>query len=214
LVNGASFQQRPVAAGSLVSLFGVNLLDANPTPTVQFNGISAPILFASSSQLNLQVPWELLGQPSSWLTVTADSFTSSPQSIVLSPVDPGIFSLGAPQDGQGAILNLNGIVVNADSPAHAGDYVQIYATGLGAVNNPPQTGAKAVASPLSSAISSPTVTIGGAPAAVSFSGLAPGFFGLYQVNVQVPIGVAAGDAVPVVVSSGAIASNTVTISVR
>ena len=45
-------------------------------------------------------------------------------------------------------------------------------------------------------------------------GLAPGFIGLYQVNVQVPQGVAAGDAVPVVLSTGAIPSNTVTISVR
>jgi uncharacterized protein (TIGR03437 family) len=58
------------------------------------------------------------------------------------------------------------------------------------------------------------VTIGGVPAPVSFAGLAPGFVGLYQVNVQVPQGVAAGDAVPVVLSTGAIVSNAVTISVR
>jgi uncharacterized protein (TIGR03437 family) len=60
----------------------------------------------------------------------------------------------------------------------------------------------------------PAVTIGGLPAFVSFAGLAPGFIGLYQVNVQVPQGVAAGDAVPVVLSIGATASNPVTIAVR
>jgi len=50
-------------------------------------------------------------------------------------------------------------------------------------------------------------------APVIFAGLAPGYVGLYQVNVQVPEGVAAGDAVPVILSTGAV-SNAVTISVR
>ena len=67
---------------------------------------------------------------------------------------------------------------------------------------------------LSYAITYPAATIGGVPARVSFAGLAPSFVGLYQVNVQVPQGVAVGDAVPVAVSTGATASNTVTISVR
>jgi uncharacterized protein (TIGR03437 family) len=128
--------------------------------------------------------------------------------------DPGIFSLGAPEGGQGAIVNVAGMVVDANSPAHAGDYLQIYATGLGVVTNTPQTGAAAAGSPLSYAVNYPAVTIGSVPAPVSFAGLAPGFIGLYQVNVQVPQGVAAGDAVPVMLSTGAIASNTVTISVR
>lgn len=59
-----------------------------------------------------------------------------------------------------------------------------------------------------------TATIGGMPAPVSFAGLAPGFIGPYQVNVQAPQGVAAGDAVPVILSIGATASNIVTISVH
>ena len=80
--------------------------------------------------------------------------------------------------------------------------------------NTPRTGAAAVASPLSSLIGNAAVTIGGVPAPVGFAGLAPGFVGLYQVNVQVPQGVAAGDAVPVMLSTGATVSNVVTISVR
>jgi len=51
-------------------------------------------------------------------------------------------------------------------------------------------------------------------AQVSSSGLAPGAVGLYQVNVQVPLGAPAGDAVPVILSIGGIASNTVTIAVQ
>jgi uncharacterized protein (TIGR03437 family) len=58
------------------------------------------------------------------------------------------------------------------------------------------------------------VTIGGVPADVSFSGLAPGYVGLYQVNAQVPAGLAANAATPVVISMEGIASNTVTIAVE
>ena len=210
LVNAATFQQRALAPGSLVSLFGLNLNGA----TVQFDGLSAPILFDSSSQLNLQVPWELQDKSNSSVTVTVNSVTSATQAVPVGVADPGIFSLGAPQGGQGAIVNLAGIVVDANSPAHAGDYLEIYSTGLGAVSNTPQTGAAATGSPLSYVVNHPAVTIGGVAAPVVFAGLAPGFIGLYQVNVQVPPGVAAGDALAVVLSIGVIASNTVTISVR
>ena len=60
----------------------------------------------------------------------------------------------------------------------------------------------------------PLVTIGGVPAQVTFSGLAPGFAGLYQVTVRMPEGVAAGERVPLVVRLGAAVSNTVFIAVR
>ena len=60
----------------------------------------------------------------------------------------------------------------------------------------------------------PTVTIGGAPAQVMFSGLAPGFVGLYQVNVQVPAGLAATNAAPVVISGAGVTSNTVTMALQ
>jgi uncharacterized protein (TIGR03437 family) len=67
---------------------------------------------------------------------------------------------------------------------------------------------------LSQTQTTPTVTIGGVSAKVQFSGLTPGFAGLYQVNVQVPDGVSPGDAVPVVVTIGGVSSNTATIAVE
>jgi uncharacterized protein (TIGR03437 family) len=60
----------------------------------------------------------------------------------------------------------------------------------------------------------PTVTIGGVPALVTFSGLAPGFAGLYQVNAQVPSGTASGSSISVVIGIGGVQSNTVTIAVQ
>jgi uncharacterized protein (TIGR03437 family) len=60
----------------------------------------------------------------------------------------------------------------------------------------------------------PTVTIGGVPANVQFSGLAPGYVGLYQVNAQVPAGLATGSNVPVVMSISGATSNTATLAVQ
>jgi uncharacterized protein (TIGR03437 family) len=60
----------------------------------------------------------------------------------------------------------------------------------------------------------PAVTVGGVPATVEFSGLAPGFLGAYQVNVLIPDGVQAGSAVPVRLSIGGVASNAITVGVQ
>ena len=56
--------------------------------------------------------------------------------------------------------------------------------------------------------------IGGVPAPVLFSGLAPGAIGEYQVNVQVPPGVTPGSAVGVTISIGGVLSNAPTIALR
>ncbi len=80
------------------------------------------------------------------------------------------------------------VALGARRPAAAGTYLSIYCTGLGSVSNQPATGTAAPASPLAVTTTTPTVTIGGVAAQVSFSGLTPGTVGLYQVNVQVPVG--------------------------
>jgi uncharacterized protein (TIGR03437 family) len=57
---------------------------------------------------------------------------------------------------------------------------------LGAVDPPVQDGTAGGGNPTSNATAPVTVLIGGKPGTVSFSGLAPGYPGLYQINVQVP----------------------------
>ena len=70
------------------------------------------------------------------------------------------------------------------------------------------------AEPLSRTDNPVTVMIGGRPAAVSFSGLTPGYAGLYQINAVVPAGITPGDAVPVVISVAGQTSPPVTMAVR
>jgi len=234
VVNGASFSGS-LAAGSIASLFGTGFApaaqaaDKLPLPTtlggvsVSVNGFPAPLFYVSPLQINFQVPWEagVVAQPVSTVTVTVNGVASTPQTFNLAGFAPGLFAMNAA--GQGAVLiNATGelaaptgsISGRAARPAKRGEYVSIYCTGLGAVSNQPANGAAAASSPSSITPTAPTVTIGGMPAPVTFSGLAPSFVGLYQVNVQVPDNAPPGSAVPVVLTISGATSNTVTIAVQ
>src|ERR1035438_6187448 len=99
-------------------------------------------------------------------------------------------------------------------PAESGDALVIYCAGLGAVNPLVPDGAAAPSSPPAMTVNPVNVTIGGKPAPVLFSGLAPGFAGLYQVNVTVPLGITASPNVPVILYVGTASSPSVTVAIR
>ena len=217
----------PVAAGSLATAYGqffVNgLQTASGTPfpyslaglSVQFGGgLMAPVYSITAGQVNFQVPWELKGQSQAPVSVTVSGETSLAQTVNLAPFAPGIFSTNGQGSGQGAILDTLNRLVDSSAPASAGSAVQIFCTGLGGVTNQPASGWPAPSEPLAFTTSIPTVTIGGAPAQVLFSGLTPGAVGLYQVNAFVPADSARGTAVPVVIAIGNSKSNTVTMAVQ
>jgi uncharacterized protein (TIGR03437 family) len=228
VVNAASYAAgQPLAPGSIAAAYGAFLLTApsvaagSPLPTnlaglsLQFGGTQAPLFFAGAGQANFQVPWELAGQSQSSLAAVLNGQAGAGQTVSLARFAPGIFSTNSQGAGQGAILDPSYILVDSSHPAIAGGtVVQIYCTGLGPVTNQPPTGSPASSSPVSTTPTNPTVTIGGAQATVTFSGLAPGFVGAYQVNALVPAGSSKGAAVPVVIAIGGATSNTVTIAVQ
>lgn len=238
VVNGASFAGGgSVAPGSIASVFGVGLgttlelARSLPLPTqlggaqMRFNSnVSAPAFFASAGQVNIQVPWELAGQTQATLTDTVGSLTSPSVTVRLAQFAPGIFTTNSAGTGQGAVLLANTATFAAPSgsipgalaqPAARGQTVSIYCTGLGPVSNQPASGAAAPGGAnLARTPTNPTVTIGGVNATVSFSGLAPGFVGLYQVNVAVPQSVTPGASAPLILTIGGVQSNTVNIAVQ
>jgi uncharacterized protein (TIGR03437 family) len=225
VVNAADYAAS-VAPGSIATVFGNFLLPAPvvvaewPAPTsvsglsLQFAGILAPLLFASGGQVNIQVPWELAGASQVSIAAMLNGATSAAQPVSLAPYSPAIFTRNAQGSGQGMILDLSYNLVDSLHPASAGSYIQIFCTGLGAVSHQPPTGSPAPLEPLSWTASTVTASIGGQLANVTFSGLAPGYAGLYQVNVQIPAGLAASDSTPVVLSVGGVASNTATIATQ
>jgi hexosaminidase len=226
VVNAASFAGAASSPGSIVSVFGSFPLYAPvqapglPLPpslagvSVNFGGFPAPVFFAAGSQVNLQIPWELAGQPQATVTATGWGQSGATQTVNLAPFSPGIFSINGQGSGPGVIEDAAYRLVDSSNPAAPGSLVTIYCTGLGAVTNQPPTGSPAPVSPLAETTTRPIVLMGGAPAGVQFSGLAPGLAGVYQVNALVPAGSATGNAVPVTISMGGIASNTVTIAVQ
>ena len=226
-VNAASYVA-PVAPGSISAVFGTNLAIGQasstasaPLPTTlaqssfAIGGRAAPLFFATILQVNMQIPWELAGQTQVPLIATVNGADSNATFVVIAPFAPGIFSVDASGAGQGAILIAGTAQLAAPTNAVSrGGYISIFCTGLGPVGNQPPTGIAAGSSPLSMTLTTPIVTIGGVGAVVTYSGLAPTLVGVYQVNAAVPAGVSPGNAVPVVLNIGNVASNTVTIAVQ
>jgi uncharacterized protein (TIGR03437 family) len=228
LLNGASFSASPLAPGSIASAYGAfgigsaTAASSLPLPTSlagfsmkSTEGISPPLFYVSTGQVNWQVPWEFAGLPQTGLSVTVNGRTGAPQLVRVAAYSPGIFTVNSEGKGQGSIVDTAGRVVDANNPASAGStVVSIYCTGLGPVSNPPASGAAAGANPLSATTTNPRVTVGGVAAQVLFSGLAPGLVGGYQVNILIPSTAPSGNSVPVVLSIGGAVSNTVTIAVK
>ncbi len=230
VVNGASF--RPVteangaiAPGTIVAIFGTNLASETqvalsvPLSTtlgqtsVTFGGTAAPLFFVSATQINAQVPFEVTtGAGTVAVQVRRGSATSESRAIPIAAQSPGIFTLNQQGTGTGAILHADTFQLVSDaSPARPGEFLAIFCTGLGALNRAVSSGT-IPPSPPPETLTRPTVDIGGISANVTYSGLAPGFVGLYQVNVQVPA-VPTGTA-QVIIRMNNVPSNTVTIAVR
>ncbi len=161
----------------------------------------APLYFASPGQINAQLPFEVSTGDSVPVAINVGGLLTAPQNYLIAPAQPGIFIAGE----NAAILDASFLLVTAQNPVGPGDTIQIFCTGLGAVQEQVETGAPA---PSFSTVQLPvTVTIGGLEAAIAYQGLAPGFVGLYQVNVVVPAGVAPGGAVPLVLTQNGIVAN-------
>jgi uncharacterized protein (TIGR03437 family) len=228
IVNAAT-EASPVAPGSLAAVFGnnfgsaVTVANSYLLPTtlggVSFQvGTQAAHLFMTScGQANVQIPWEATSGPTQ-ISATAGGQVSAQQSVAVAPFAPGIFSLNQIGTGQGAIEIAPTAQLAAPSPTGSpvtvGGYIAIFCTGLGPVTNQPVNGAPGLSSPLSQTLTLPVVTIGNVQAQVTYSGLAPTFAGLYQVNAKVPPGVVPGSSVPVTITIGGVQSNTVTIAVQ
>jgi len=228
VVNGASFQGGGVVPGEIATAFGTNLTSGagiNPTlslplPTAFLNDSlvvnNKPVaLFAvdnvnGQQQYNFQVPWEISSGPTVTISASNDGSSSASITLPVLTAQPGIFNYSAGGNTFGAILHANFQLANTANPAKPGETMLIYCTGLGAVSSPPADGEPGKGQPTHA---TPTVTIGGANAIVSFSGLAPGFVGLYQINAEVPATSHSGNQ-PVVVEMGGVSSNSVLLPVE
>ncbi len=221
-VNGASFVNI-IAPGAIVSISGTNLAGASlsatsvPLPTVlgetsvTFNGAAVPLFFVSSGRIIAQAPFSLPASGAVSIQVARGGNSSASRTATVAAVSPGIFVIDQ-SSGAGAVLHARDYsLVSANSPARPGESLLIYCTGLGPLRVSVGSGNRAPnAPPLAETLYLPTVTIAGLPASVTFSGLAPGLVGMYQITVQAPAGMPSGSQAVQITTGGAV-SNIATI---
>ena len=219
IVNSANFAPitNPVAPGEFVTLFGMNLapaaLQAQSLPLstdlggvqVSVNNRPAPIYFVSPTQINIILPY---ATKESYATfqVTNNGTASNQVTVYARPTSPGIFTLSEDGVGSAAVLHSDYSVVSQDNPAKIGETLQMFMTGLGAVNPALADGAAAPSSPLSTVNVGASVWVDKVSAQVTYKGLAPGYVSLYQVNFVVPSRISSGLVYLEVTTTGAYTS--------
>ena len=196
VVNAATFTSG-IAPGGIMSIFGTGLsapgVPSGPATTVDMDGAAATVLFASPFQINAQVPPEIA--PGVHTLRVRSAYGAAQQSVSVSAVAPAIF----------AVLNQDFSMNGPSNPLPRGQLLVVYATGLGAVAKQGQLWV--TTAPV-------TVVVNGQELPVEFAGLAPGYAGLYQVNVPIPPATAPGLGVPLTLKQGGQVSNSVTVALE
>jgi uncharacterized protein (TIGR03437 family) len=231
LLNAASYAPGAVAPGEIVVLYGAHFgpadiatLQLDPaggkivtslaSTQLLFDGIAAPVIYALTGQSSFIVPYGVQNKPSTTIQYVYQGAFSNSVQVPVTAVAPALLSADASGQGPGAILDQNYRLNSASNPAKAGDVVQIYGIGAGAITPPSPDGALVSGTP-PVPVADVTVQIGGKDATVLYAGGAPGLTNaLLQVNVQIPAGLAPGPQ-PIVLKVGTVTSPaTVTVAVQ
>jgi uncharacterized protein (TIGR03437 family) len=217
-----------IARGSVASLYGTFLADgpsqatSAPLPRtlgntqVAVNGVSAPLWYADSNQINFQVPFESPLQGQASVVVTHSGVPSSPMNVTLTPYAPSVFTYQRASGVFDPIIvhSADNQLVTPTDPAVPGEYLVVYGTGIGDLTVAVATDAFSPTSPVAAAKVTPTATIGGANALVGFAGLTPGGIGLAQFNIQVPNNLSSGSTFPLVINFNGATSPPVNVAVK
>jgi uncharacterized protein (TIGR03437 family) len=229
LVNDASALAGSIAPGEIITILGQNIGPPDPAgsatdpigeaPTnlggarVLFDGIAAPLLYASATQVNAIVPYEVATTGSTMVEVEYNGARVPAGGFVLASAAPAIFTVDSTGQGPAKAHNFDYSVNSPQNPAARGSLIQFYGTGEGVTSPPGVTGdagtGKRPVLPVK-------VTIDGADAvvqdAVSLAGTTPW---VLQVSASIPQNIVPGDSVPIVLTiGGAHSQDKVTIAVK
>jgi uncharacterized protein (TIGR03437 family) len=240
VVNNATFaREDQLGRGTIAAVFGEQFLFTDPVAAtslplqqtlggvrVLVNGAAAPVYFVSYGQINFQIPFDA-AEGLATVVVESGGQRSNPVAVPIANRAPRVLRLGI--GDYGILVNQDGTfplpasagLGSAARPARAGDTLVIYAIGLGPTNPVVASGAAAPSSPLARVEPTPSVIIGSTSISQNeaitplFVGLTPGFVGLYQINVTLPVSVERGNEVPMFLNMGEnVFSNRVTLAIQ
>jgi uncharacterized protein (TIGR03437 family) len=174
--NSASNAEGTIAPGMLATLLGEAFGPSEPASApagaawprllggvdVYVDGESAPLLYVSARQINLQIPGSVAGRREARIEIYHNGTRRAQAAAAVAEAAPGVF----PQ-----IIHEDGSVNGAQNPVSRGSIVTLFATGAG--NLAPEL---------------VEARIGGMPAQIVWAGPAPGIPGLLQVNLRLPSG--------------------------
>lgn len=200
IVSTATQTAQALAPNSIATIYGANLSDstsaasAPPGSTlpitlagvsVYVNSLFAHLFYVSPTQINFLIPYELIPGTVT-IQVARDGLAGPPVEILLNSTAPGLF----PWNGNTAIAtHLSGALLTSAAPAGPGEIVILYAAGLGRVNPDTTSGRLAISAATILALPQLQILLAGlaVPAQnILYAGLAPGYAGLYQINLRLP----------------------------
>ena len=214
----------PLAPGTISSVYGNQLATVTqqtpglPLPT-QFQGtdirvgnFQAPLFYVSPTQVNIQIPFELVPNQSYPVVATVNGLSSVLDTISVAPATPAVIAF---PDGTAKAQHADASFATSTNPAKPGETLAIYLVGMGATTPAVASGAGAPFDQHPLVNFPPTLTIDGVPAALQFpGGLVGGSVGLYQINFVVPAGARTGALDLVVTQNGFTANVTKLIVAR
>ena len=162
---------------------------------VLIDGIAAPLYYVSPTQIAALVPYATSTFGIATVQVKNNGVASNIVTEFINSTTPGVLTSPANGISDAAALHSDYSLVTESNPAKQGETVSIYLTGLGAVFPPISDGAPGSSDPSSLNNTTNTIAalVGGQSATVLYAGLAPGYAGLYQMNITIPTGLTAGD---------------------
>jgi uncharacterized protein (TIGR03437 family) len=203
-----------ISPGEFLTLVGTGLAPATNSVSAPFpntlngvqvliNEVAAPIYYVSPNQINVVVPYITAPASVAQIQVVNNAANSNLVTMFTGMTSAGVFTEPNGGIADAAALHPDYSVITESSPAQINETVAVYLSGLGAVSpSVPDgslaPGATAGSSPANTT-NTPTIYLTdqdgnlGTPT-VTFSGLAPGLTGLYQIDFTIPTGLVAGDA--------------------
>ena len=217
VANAISLLLGAVAPGEIASIFGGGLgpdiavtgvLDATGVlpgtlagVEVRFDGAAAPIFYAQSGQVNVQVPYTVAGSDTVSVEVRYQGNLVGTATVPVAPSAPAMLTLATNPDGSPNTTS---------APAARGTWMTFYATGEGLTDGPNVAGVPAQA-PYPHPLLAISLTISGVSADILYAGSAPGMIGVLQINARIPAGFVAPGETAAVLTVGIVNAPPVTI---